>query len=116
MMVIVYGIPNCDTVKKARKWLDAHSVSYQFHDFSKDGVDKQLLQDFLKQLEIDVLINKRGMSWRKLDDKQRNISSQQQAIDLMLAMPTLIKRPVLAVNDTYHVGFSEAAYKAINFG
>ena len=115
MSVTLYGIKNCDTVKKARQWLDKHSVPYAFHDFRKDGLDKNLVKNFLQQIDQDMLINKRGLSWRKLSEQEKNIRSQRQAVTLILAQPTLIKRPVLDVNGIYYVGFDDSKYRSINF-
>ncbi len=95
MSVTLYGIKNCDTVKKARKWLDANSVPYIFHDFRVDGINKTLVNNFLKQIDIDILINKRGTTWRKLSDNEKEIKTKAQAVALMVDNPTIIKRPVL---------------------
>tara|TARA_R110000782_G_scaffold41101_5_gene94545 strand:- start:6427 stop:6777 length:351 start_codon:yes stop_codon:yes gene_type:complete len=111
----LYGIKNCDTVKKARKWLDNHSVPYTFHDFRVDGIDKSLVKNFLKQIDLDTLINKRGTTWRKLSDDEKDIKNSTQAIALMIEHPTIIKRPVLETNRKLSVGFSEENYKSIKF-
>lgn len=113
--VTLYGIKNCDTVKKARKWLDANSVPYTFHDFRADGIDKTLINNFLKQIDHEILINKRGTTWRKLSDEEKEIKNKTQAITLMIENPAIIKRPVLDVNKTLTVGFSEERYKSIKF-
>jgi Spx/MgsR family transcriptional regulator len=113
MSVTLYGIKNCDTVKKARKWLDANSVSYTFHDFRVDGINKTLINSFLKQIELETLINKRGTTWRKLSDEEKEYKNKTQAIELMLENPTIIKRPVLNANKKYFVGFNEEHYKSI---
>ena len=75
--VTLYGIKNCDTVKKARQWLDDHSVPYIFHDFRVDGINNTLINNILKQIDIEILINKRGTSWRKLSDKEKNIKNKR---------------------------------------
>jgi arsenate reductase len=113
MTVTLYGIKNCDTVKKARKWLDANSVSYTFHDFRVDGIDKSLVNNFLKQVDVDTLINKRGTTWRKLSDEEKEIKNKTQAVELMVENPTIIKRPVLDANKKITVGFSEDSYKSL---
>lgn len=113
--VTLYGIKNCDTVKKARKWLDDHSVPYTFHDFRVDGINKTLINDFLKQIDLETLINKRGTTWRKLSDAEKDIKNKTQVITLMIENPTIIKRPVLNVNKKISVGFSNEDYKSINF-
>ena len=115
MSVTLYGIKSCDTVKKARKWLDANSVPYTFHDFRVDGIDKTLINNFLKQIDLEILINKRGTTWRKLSDEEKEIKNMTQAIALMIEKPAIIKRPVLDVNKTLTVGFSEESYKSIKF-
>ena len=71
--VTLYGIKNCDTIKKARKWLDDHSVSYDFHDFRKDGINKTLINHFLKKVDLETLLNKRGTTWRKLSDQEKEL-------------------------------------------
>jgi arsenate reductase len=111
----LYGIKNCDTVKKARKWLDANSVPYTFHDFRVDGIDKTLINNFLKQLDLESLINKRGTTWRKLSAQEKEIKNKNQTIALIIDNPTIIKRPVLDVNKTLTLGFSEESYKSIKF-
>jgi len=115
MSVTLYGIKNCDTVKKARKWLDANSVPYIFHDFRVDGINKTLVNNFLKQHNIETLINKRGTTWRKLSDEEKDIKNTTRAITIMIENPAIIKRPVLDVNKKYLVGFSDERYKSIKF-
>lgn len=115
MSVTLYGIKNCDTVKKARKWLDTNSVPYTFHDFRVDGINKTLVNNFLKQIDIEILINKRGTTWRKLSDEEKEIKNKTQAIKLMVENPTIIKRPVLDVGKKYTVGFSDEVYKSLKF-
>ncbi len=110
----LYGIPNCDTVKKARAWLSTRNIPADFHDFKKHGVSAAWLQDVAAQTGWEALINKRGTTWRRLDDASRNaVVDQQTAINLMLAQPSLIKRPVLEANGRYHLGFTEQQYQAI---
>ena len=113
MSVTLYGIKNCDTVKKARKWLDANSVPYTFHDFRVDGINKTLVNNFLKQIDKEILINKRGTTWRKLSDEEKEIKTKTQAVELMVENPTIIKRPVLDVNKKIILGFSEEIYKSL---
>jgi len=113
MPVTLYGIKNCDTVKKARKWLDDHSVPYTFHDLRVDGINKSLINNILKDNKLDVVINKRGTSWRKLPDKEKEFKNKMQAIELMINNPTIIKRPVLLANKKYVIGFSDEIYKSI---
>ena len=112
-MLKIYGIKNCDTVKKARHWLEHHGVEYQFHDFRQDGLDKKQLSGWIEQLGWEVVVNKRSTTWRNLSDKDKDISSNLQAIKLLLANPTLIKRPIAQNNKTLLVGFKESEYKKL---
>ncbi|WP_292438276.1 ArsC family reductase [Methylophaga sp.] len=113
--MIVYGIKNCDTVKKARRWLDEHGVHYQFHDFRQDGLDEATIHHWLQSVDWETLLNKRGTTWRKLDDPRKDNLDQSTAVALMLANPTLIKRPVVASDNGCTVGFKEADF-ADKFG
>ncbi|GGK78960.1 ArsC family reductase [Amphritea balenae] len=112
-MTTLYGIANCDTVKKAQRWLQTNNVAFSFHDFRKDGLTEQQLNVWIEQLGWEVLLNKRSTSWRQLDDEVKNNIDQASAIREMLATPTLIKRPVLVQNDSYKVGFKENEYSAL---
>ena len=110
-MVQIHGIPNCDTIKKARKWLEANGIEYQFHDFRKDGLEKSDLSKWVKQAGWETLLNRRGTTWRKLTEKDKSDINEQKAIELMLDHPAMIKRPVLVKGKTVHVGFNEKEYK-----
>lgn len=110
-MTTVYGIKNCDTVKKALKWLDSNNIAYQFHDLRRDGVTKSDLQQWTDTVGWEVLLNKRSTTWRQLDDKDKNNIDVNKAITLMMTNPTLIKRPVVTNGKTTLVGFKEADYK-----
>lgn len=112
-MLTVYGIKNCDTVKKARRWLEDHGMEYQFHDFRQDGLEKKLLSSWVNTLGWEAILNKRSTTWRNLAEKDKDISSDAQAIKLLLANPTLIKRPVTQSNNILLVGFKEAEYKKL---
>ena len=113
-MTTLYGIKNCDTVKKARRWLDEHAVAYRFHDFRADGVDKQRLTRWTKQVGWETLLNRRGTTWRGLPETARNkIDDGTSAVTAMLAHPALIKRPVLEINGTVHVGFNAVDYATL---
>lgn len=103
--MIVYGIKNCDTVKKARKWLDGQGMAYSFHDFRADGLDSKTLNGFLKGADWQVLLNKRGTTFRQLSDKDKQVDDARTAAKLMLAHPTLIKRPVITAGKQVIVGF-----------
>jgi len=108
--MILYGIKNCDTVKKARRWLEANDVAFDFHDFRADGLDQATIESWLQKVSWEVLLNKRGTTWRKLDDPRKDDINEAIAIELMLSNPTLIKRPVVTANNDCMVGFKEADY------
>ena len=111
-MTILYGIKNCDTIKKARRWLDEHQVEYRFHDYRVDGLTPELLATFIGELGWEALLNTRGTTWRKLDESLRNsIDNADAAAALMLEMPAIIKRPLLcAPGKPMLLGFSESSY------
>ncbi len=117
MVVKVYGIPNCDTIKKARKWLEANGVDYQFHDYKKEGVDPALLKQWCQDAGWETLLNRRGTTWRKLPDEAKeaivNEADETRAIQLMTENPSMIKRPVLLTDDKVIVGFKAEEYEAL---
>jgi arsenate reductase (glutaredoxin) len=118
MTTTLYGIPNCDTVKKARTWLDQNGVPYEFHDFKKAGVNRELLVSWLRDVPRDVLVNRKGTTWRALSDERKSaIVDDEHAIALMLESPAIIKRPVLVTGKltgtNTHVGFSAETYQQI---
>jgi Spx/MgsR family transcriptional regulator len=100
-------------MKKARKWLDSHGVAYEFHDYKKLGVDEQRLRAWVKQAGWEVLLNRRGMMWRKVPDDVRAAIDEASAIELMLSTPSIIKRPVLEHEGVLRVGFRETDYEAL---
>jgi Spx/MgsR family transcriptional regulator len=108
--VTVYGIKSCDTMKKARLWLDAHGVSYTFHDYKALGISRDLLERWIKQVGLNVVINRAGTTFRALPEKAKDGLDAERAIDLMLAQPSMIKRPVLVVGDLVLVGFKPELY------
>ena len=111
---VVYGIDTCDTVRKARQWLRAHEIEHRFHDFRRDGIDTLMLGRWLTHVPWDALLNRRGLTWRKLDDATRSrVVDQPSAIELMLREPTLIKRPVLERGERLLVGFSDPLYASL---
>ncbi len=112
-MYTLYGIKNCDTVKKARKWLDGNSIAYQFHDFRSDGLDTKLLTRLEASLGWENMLNRRSTSWRQLDDRQKDDLSLDKAIALMLETPTLIKRPVLDTGELMLIGFNLDDYQKL---
>ena len=110
----LYGISNCDTVKKARAWMAARNIAVDFHDFKKQGVKAVWLTEVAAQTGWKALLNTRGATWRQLDDADKNaVIDQSTAINLMQLHTSLIKRPVLHANGRYHLGFSEQQYQAI---
>ncbi|QSB01852.1 ArsC family reductase [Methylomonas sp. EFPC1] len=109
-MLVMYGIKNCDSVKKARTWLEARQIAYRFHDYRIDGLDAALLQRFVDALGLDVVLNQRSTSWRQLDDAQKADLTPDKAVQLMLAVPTLIKRPILDDGEQLIVGFNPDQY------
>jgi arsenate reductase len=106
----MYGIKNCDTIKKARKWLEAEGVDYQFHDYKKESIQKDQLITWINQLGWEVLLNKRGTTWRKLPDDVKDNIDEASAITVMLENTSIIKRPVLDTGTTLLVGFSADEY------
>jgi Spx/MgsR family transcriptional regulator len=106
----LYGIKNCDTVKKARKWLDGKAIDYRFHDFRVDGIEQQQIIAWVNELGWETLVNKRSTTWKQLDQTTRDAMDEALAIETMLANPTLIKRPVLDTGHERKVGFKEAEY------
>jgi arsenate reductase (glutaredoxin) len=116
--ITVFGIPNCDTVKKARTWLGDQGIPFTFHDFKKNGLDSSTLEAWLTQVPLDTLINRKGTTWRALSDELKATASEKEsAIALMLASPSVIKRPVLAIvsntSSTYRAGFSASEYQSL---
>ena len=108
---VMYGIANCDTIKKARKWFNDHTIAYQFHDYKKQGADENQLKAWLQELGWEKLINKRGTTWRKLDDEIKANMDNQLAIKVMLDNPSIIKRPLVIINDQKILGFNENTYQ-----
>lgn len=112
MAITLYGIPNCDTVKKARTWLNDHGREFHFHDFKKAGLTPAIVQSWLKQVDWEVLVNRKGTTWRALpDERKAAIVDLESAIALMLESPSVIKRPVLVSGASVHVGFTDELYQ-----
>lgn len=109
-MITLYGIPNCDTMKKARKWLEANGVDYAFHDYKKSGVPEKALKGWVKQAGWETLLNRRGTTWRKLDEATRENIDEASAVKIMLENASIIKRPVLISGETLIVGFDADRY------
>lgn len=111
-MITMFGIKNCDTIKKARKWLESESIEYQFHDYKKEGLSPELLNAWVQNLGWEALINKRGTTWRKLPEETKESIDQASAIEVMLANTSIIKRPLL-VDDAGNklLGFKADEYQ-----
>lgn len=116
--ITLFGIPNCDTVKKARTWLDQQAISFTFHNFKKDGLTQTQVETWLQKIDLNLLINRKGTSWRALTDEQKSqADDRDHAIALVLANPSLIKRPVLQIDsqkiEHIGVGFNDQQYQTI---
>ena len=113
MATTLYGIKNCDTMKKARTWLDSHGVQYEFHDYKTAGIDPTVLARWCTEVGWEVLLNRGGTTFRKLPDAQKTGLNDRKAISLMLAQPSMIKRPVLEMGKRLLVGFQPATYDKV---
>ena len=111
--VTFYGIKACDTMKKARTWLDAHKVEYRFHDYKAEGIDKATLEAWVKALGWEKVLNRAGTTFRKLPDTDKEGLSEKKAVALMLAQPSMIKRPMLDLGGKLHAGFKPEDYAAL---
>lgn len=112
-MLTLYGIPNCDSCRKARKWLDGMGVSHRFHDLRTDGIDDKRLRAWQKSVDWKTLLNTRSTTWRGLSEKEKTGIDADRAVALMVQYPTLIKRPVLETDRKLLVGFSPEKYAAL---
>ncbi len=104
-MWVVYGIKNCDSVKKTLSWLKTRQIDYRLHDYRVDGVDAELLQRFIDELGVNAVLNQRSSSWRQLSEEQKQDLNPEKALKLMLTTPTLIKRPILDNGKQLIIGF-----------
>jgi len=111
MTVTIYGIKNCDTMKKARTWLAEHSVEAEFHDYKASGIDRAHLQRWCSEAGWETVLNRAGTTFRKLDDADKQDLDTDEAITLMLAQPSMIKRPVLEAGDRIIIGFKPDRYE-----
>lgn len=109
--VVMYGIPNCNTIKKARSWLESHGVDYEFHDYKKMGANEPKLKAWVKDFGWDRIVNTRGMTWRKLDEDTRANMNADEAIRVMIEKTSIIKRPIVEKDSTTLLGFDEASYQ-----
>lgn len=112
-MTRIYGIKNCDTIKKARKWLEQQQVQHLYIDYRQDGISSELLTEFMQHLSWQDLLNTKGTTYRALPDADKQDMTAEKALQFMLAQPALIKRPVLEHNGSYHLGFSEQSYQTL---
>jgi len=112
-MITLYGINNCDTVKKAKNWLSSHELDFNFHDYKKAGLDKALLQQWIDEFGYENLLNKRGTTWRKLDEKLKETLDENKAIGIMLEHTSIIKRPLLDMDGKRILGFDEKQYQKL---
>ena len=109
-MLKIFGIPNCDQTKKTQKWLKDSGIDFEFHNYKKQGITKKLLDDWCKNVEWEILLNKRSRTWKELNETNRSNLTQEKAITLMQQNPTLIKRPVVQQSKTLTVGFNEKVF------
>lgn len=112
-MTTLYGIKNCDSVKKARKWLEQNQIDYQFHDFRSDGLDEKQVDTWINTLGWETLVNKRSTTWKELDTGTKNTMDAQTAKQVILTAPTLIKRPLIEANNQTMVGFKADTYQKL---
>lgn len=112
-MTKIYGIKNCDTIKKAKAWLDKHQLPYQFIDYRADGLSAEQLALFAEKCGWKNLLNTRGTTYRQLEESDKTALTEQRALTLMLAQPSMIKRPLLIHNENYVLGFSATEYQQI---
>lgn len=113
IVITLYGIKNCDTVKKAQKWLDEHNISYQFHDVRVDGLTREMLAHWLEAVGWETVLNKRGTTWRKLAPATQDKVSEATVAELLLEYPAMIKRPVLDIEGDITIGFKADNYTLI---
>lgn len=111
--ITIYGIKNCDTMKKARDWLDAHNISYAFHDYKTAGIDQRTLEGWAKKIGWEVLLNRAGTTFKKLPDEKKINLDEAKAIALMIEQPSMIKRPVLDIGGDLLVAFKPERYEEV---
>ncbi len=112
-MITIYGISNCDTIKKTLNWLREQQLEFEFHDYKKQGISLTLINEFLNQFELESLINRRGTTWRKLPESTRNNFDRKLAINLMSSQPAIIKRPIINSNECWLIGFNTEAFESL---
>lgn len=112
-MITLYGIKNCDTVQRALKSLDAAGIAYRFHDFKTEGLSRELAQTWIDTLGVDVVVNRKGTTWRKLDEATRAALNADNAAALLASQPSLVKRPLIAHAGSLHAGFAKTEADAL---
>ncbi|MFO6425424.1 ArsC family reductase [Motilimonas sp. KMU-193] len=112
-MTVLYGIKNCDTIKKAKAWLDNAKIDYTFHDYRVEGIDADMVAEFFAQLDWQNVVNKRGTTFRALSDDTKASLSAETALPLLVEQPAMIKRPILVHQGQYHLGFKPDQYAKI---
>jgi arsenate reductase (glutaredoxin) len=112
-VIVIFGIKNCDTMKKARAWLDAHKIAHRFHDYKTDGVERSQLEYWVSRLGWVVVLNRAGTTFRKLSDAERSGLTDKKAVALMLAQPSMIKRPILEKGGKITAGFRPEEYEKL---
>jgi arsenate reductase (glutaredoxin) len=113
-MIKIYGIKNCDTVKKALNWLTSHNIEYDFHDYKKQGVDQKKLSAFVEKFGFEKIVNRKGTTWRQLDKaEQEKVVDNKSALELMLAKPSVIKRPIVDLGNQQLVGFDAQEFEKV---
>lgn len=106
-MIKIFGIKNCDTIKRAIKWLEGNDLAFTFHDYRKDGITEEMVRIFVEKLGLDLVLNKRGTTWRKLPDDQKDTLDEKAAITLLTENEAMIKRPIFDLGDQLIIGFSK---------
>ena len=112
-MIKLFGIPNCDTIKKTKKWLEQNNIDYTFHDYRKDGISSEMVSDFCQQLDWQQVLNKRGTTYRQLDDATKESLTAESVIALLVEHPAMIKRPILQKDNELYLGFKTEQYQSI---
>ncbi|MFI3276379.1 ArsC family reductase [Vibrio sp.] len=113
MTITMFGIPNCDSIKKAKKWLEAEGIEFEFHDYRKQGITEKLVTSFCSELGWELVLNKRGTTYRQLSQEQKDTLTEEKAVALLVEQPAMIKRPILKVDGKLHIGFKADQYAAI---
>ncbi|GAK15469.1 LOW QUALITY PROTEIN: glutathione-dependent thiol reductase [Vibrio sp. JCM 19053] len=113
MSITMFGIPNCDTIKKSQEMVRSRGIAYDFHDYRKQGIDAEMVSEFCRALGWEQVLNKRGTTYRQLAQEQKDTLNEENAIALLVENPAMIKRPILKVNDQLHIGFKADQYASI---